>query len=128
MDKTLNMLVMGMSAVLIGCVEDAGPGCRDQEVTVNHEAAYLSARPEHVMDICPGNTLTLKLMPPLEAGAARSAPARENPDDAAWLSGSNRERDRIVLTVADGAEGTYKYSITVDGIGMLDPRVTVARR
>lgn len=128
MNKKMATAMAGALAVLAGCAGLGARGCGDREVTVNHKAAYLSARPEEVRNICRGDTLTVRLVPPVDAGAARAAPSRENPE-AAWLSGSNRERDSIVLVVDPKAEKgkTYKYSIEIEGVGMLDPRVTVAR-
>ena len=133
MNNKVITLVMGMSAIGIGCTppEGADVACGDKQVTVNHAAASLEARPEHVRRICPGDTLTLKLEPPVDrAGAARTEPTGENKEDAAWLEGRNSELDRIVLTVPDekeAKEGEFKYSISIDGVGVLDPRVTVAK-
>lgn len=125
MNNKVKMLAAGTVALLAGCAQMAGPGCRDREVTVNHKAAYLEARPEHV-EICPGRTLKVKLVPAPPAGSAHTAPGSQNPG-ATWLSGRNKEPGLIALVVDEKAEGPYKYSITIDGIGTLDPRLTVAK-
>lgn len=133
MNNKVVILVMGMFAVGVGCAqpEDADVACGNKTVTVNHAAAYLKASPEHVRKICPGNTLTVTLVPPVDrAGAARTDPMGKNKEDARWLEGRNSELDRIVLTVPgekEAIEGEFKYSISIDGIGVLDPRVTVAK-
>lgn len=127
MDRKTSVAAIGLLPILVGCAELGVRGCGDREVTVNHRAAYLSARPETVT-LCRGDTLTVKLVPPVAPGDANTAPGPENPE-AGWLSGSNRDRGQILLVVDARADvgRTYKYSIEVEGGGVLDPRVTVAR-
>ncbi len=127
MNNKAKMLAVGSVALLAGCAQMAGRDCNDT-VTVNYRAASLRASPE-LAEVCPGGTLTVRLRPPAAAGAARTAPGSANPN-ANWLSGRAAKGDRIEL-VPDENEvevgETYKYNITIDGIGTLDPRVRVIR-
>ncbi len=118
-------------SALAGCAAPDTPGdhevaCRDRTVTVHHAPGYLAAHPEH-LEICAGRTVVVSLEPPVEAGAARTEPAGERRPP--WLGNANRTRDRIEIRVpADADYGTYKYSIAIDDVGTLDPRLTVSRR
>jgi hypothetical protein len=133
MNKRLKIVMTTVSAGLVGCAPATVPVdpeliCRDRRVTVNHAAGYLTAYPEHI-EMCAGQDLAIELVPPVEVGAARTAPARENKGRAPWFVASNREADEILVRIPEDAEyATYKYSISIDGVGTLDPRVTVARR
>lgn len=130
MNKKMSIaLISILGAGMAGCAQYGARGCGDREVTVNHKAAYLSARPEVVRNICRGDKLVVKLVPPVDAGSARIAPGREN-SKATWLSASNTDPERIVIVIDPTAEKgrTYKYSIEIDGVGLLDPRFTVAPR
>jgi len=122
---------LAVAAALSACAAHELPGdpelvCRDRIVTVNHAAGYLAAHPEHV-DVCAGRDVFIELMPPVAETAARTEPADERQPD--WLRGRHRERGRIAISVpADAAYGTYKYNVVIDGVGTLDPRLTVSRR
>ena len=127
MNKKVVMIMMAVLALPVGCTDFGRGPCGDRTVTVNHNANKIEPHPEHVQSICRGDTLTLRLVPPVEAGSAHTAPGPDD-SDAAWLSGSNAQPDQIALVVDENAETkrTYKYSITIDG-NTLDPRVTVAK-
>ena len=125
MNNKVTILATGTAALLAGCAQMAGKSCND-EVTVNYRAANLRASPE-LAEVCPGGTLTVKLVPPIGRGSAATAPGPQNPK-ATWLSGSvsqgaeiklHADKDEVVV------DETYKYSITIEGIGTLDPRVRV---
>lgn len=105
--------------------------CRDKVVTVNWRAegttrksAYLKARPE-LVELCRNHTLTIRLRPPVTVGNASTA----GPSGQNWLDGSSGGNgSQIVLTVPNDSSlvgNTYKYSITIDNAGTLDPRGTV---
>lgn len=133
MNNIGKVLMITVSLGLVGCVtngKDVDPElkCRDRLVTVNHAAGYLSAHPEYI-DMCAGQRITINVAPPVDQGAARTAPAgKGNPEDANWLSSRNGNENRIVIDIPNGtAYGTYKYSITIDGVGTLDPRVRVTQ-
>ena len=128
MNNRTSMLVIATLALPVGCTDFGRGPCGDRTVTVNHNAEKIEPHPEHVRNICRGDTLTVSLVPPVDPGSAHTAPdAGENPE-ARWLAGSNTQSGQIVLVVGEEAEvqRTYKYSITING-KTLDPRVTVAK-
>ena len=132
--KSVSSIVI--TAVLAGgCIspgytgngEDPELTCRDRQVTVRQAPGFLAAFPEYI-DVCRGQTVTISIDPPVEAGSARTEPASGNPDEAAWLQKANRDRGSIVIEISETAAlGIYKYSITVDGVGTLDPRFRITR-
>lgn len=127
MNNKVKMLAPGSVALLAGCAQMAARDCNDT-VTVNYRAANLRASPE-LAEVCPGGTLTVRLRPPAAAGRAHTAPGPENPG-ANWLAGRTSKGDRIDLVLDENeveVGETYKYSITIEGIGTLDPRVRVIR-
>lgn len=128
MNNGTSMIVIAILALPVGCADFGRGPCGDRTVTVNHNSKGIEAQPEHVRNICRGDTLRVRLVPPVDPGSAHTAPDPEKDSDATWLSGSNTEPDQIVLVVDREAEvrRTYKYSITIDG-KTLDPRVTVAK-
>lgn len=99
--------------------------CRDRLVTVNHAAGYLAAHPEH-LEVCAGQTIVIDIRPPVDAGSARTTPAGEREPE--WLRARNGERGIEMRVPEDADYRTYKYNITIEGVGTLDPRVTVKRR
>lgn len=134
MKNKTKLLVAAVTGGLVGCAamemddetgRDEKPVCRDRHVTVNHKAAKLSARPEHI-EVCPGFKVLIHIVPAVDANSARTVPADET---AEWLEGVNRDRGTIVIEVPKGTDwDTYKYAITIDGVGTLDPRITVEPR
>lgn len=131
MNKQVKLAAAALAAATVGaCAAREPPGdpelvCRDRLVTVNHAAGYLTAHPEH-LEMCAGRSIVIAIAPPVEAGSARTAPGDEKQPD--WLRATSGGRGNIEVRVPeDAVYGTYKYSITIDGVGTLDPRVTVAR-
>ncbi len=130
MKKRTQCAAAALAAVLAACAgrpipDGPEPLCADRLVTVTHAPGYLAAHPEHV-DVCAGRTVVIELAPAVAPGAARTAPARGQPE---WLGARNASRGRIEIRVPeDAAYGTYKYEIVVEGVGRLDPRLTVSRR
>ena len=99
--------------------------CVDRRVTVNHAAASLKAAPE-IIEICPGYTLTIKIVPPVDVGKAKSIDDPANPIAAPWITKTNTADDKITIPVPEGtAEIIYKYFIKIEGVGTLDPRARV---
>jgi hypothetical protein len=128
MSKQVTILAMGLVALLAGCAQMAGSECNDT-VTVDYKEAFLHARPP-VASVCRGGTLTVVFHPigNEKDKAVHTAPGPQN-GNASWLSGRSTKGDQIVLHIDEKAQvgQIYKYSITVDGIGMLDPRVRVMK-
>lgn len=117
--------------ILSGCAVDGDRNggsvpharCGAPPITVVHARGYLALNPETV-DPCRGDRLTINLAPPVAPGSARTAPAEGGPQ---WLRRENKTRGTIYIDVPkDTKPGVYKYSITIDGVGMLDPRVRIS--
>jgi hypothetical protein len=132
-----NIRLAIIAALLInGCAIDSIKGevdpeltCRDRMVTVNHARGFLTAHPEYIL-VCKGQRILIDLTPPVERGSARTTPANDEAGSR-WLASENREdHGRIVIQVpSDDVEpGEFKYNITIDGVGTLDPRVRVTPR
>lgn len=131
-----NIGKISMMAVSLGFVGCATNGkhvdpeliCRDRRVTVNHAAGFLVAHPEYI-EMCSGQSFTIHVVPPVDEGKARTTPGKGTPDDANWLNSNNeKERNKIVIDIPKGTPyDEYKYSITIDGVGTLDPRVRVTQ-
>jgi hypothetical protein len=63
------------------------------------------------------------LVPEVARGDAQTRP--KTPADPAWLNAENRPKtDRIVIKVGD-VQGDFKYSVTIKGVGTIDPGVRV---
>jgi hypothetical protein len=117
------------ATILAACAVREPPGdpelaCRDRLVTVNHAAGYLAAHPEH-LEVCAGRTVVINVVPRVETGRARTAPADEL--QPGWLTARNSGGRIAIVVPEDAAYGTYKYNIVIDGVGTLDPRLTVSR-
>lgn len=115
-----------MATLLAGCAaveesEDPGIKCRDRLVTVNHASGYLSVYPENV-EVCRDFNVIIKIVP--------SRTARTEPGDAQqvdWLREESRSGRIKIHVRADAAYDEYKYNLFVEGVGSLDPRITVSR-
>jgi hypothetical protein len=131
-------LLVTIALLMSGCAMDGHTNgdvdpeltCRDRVVTVNHARGFLTAHPEYIV-VCEGQKILINLVPPVEQGSARTTPAEEHVDSAPWLNSENGEdRRKVVVQIpAENVESVvYKYNITIDGVGTLDPRVRVSRR
>ena len=102
---------------------------KDVSVTVNHKASVLKVTPE-LRNVRLGGTVTIKTVP---AKGKNKAHTKQEPGTPRWLTGYCNRKGEIVLPVPENALGprqkekTYKYSVMVDGVGMIDPRVKVIR-
>lgn len=121
MMRAMSAVALAGSITLGGCVNLQGEGqCRDT-VTVNHAAnernVGLNAAPP-VLTVCRGATIRIRIVPPDKAASTAAKPG--NPG---WLNGNVEAGGDIMLTVPEneqvGAE--REYSISVDGVGTLDP-------
>jgi hypothetical protein len=127
MKKTLTLAILGVSTGLAACgelveIDGVRLRCGDKSATVTSNPAHLQVNPESVA-VCRGYSLTLRFRGPTAVGSARTRPAGGgNP----WLEVENTSTDRIVIEVpGDAATGERKYTLEVDGIGLLDPRIVV---
>ena len=106
--------------------DDPEMSCRDRTVTVYQSTGFLAVYPEYI-DVCRGQSITVRTLPRLDTGGVRTAPDDKNPGDDSWLRIEGREGTVVMKVPENAALGVYKYSITVDGVGMLDPRARVVR-
>lgn len=102
--------------------------CRDRTVTVFQSTGFLAVYPEYI-DVCSGYDILVKPVPPVRTGNVRTAPGGRG--EPGWLGGVPGDKagaGGAVIRVPPGTSpGVYKYSITVDGVGTLDPRARVVR-
>jgi len=72
-------------------------------------------------------TVIFKIIPSRNKNTARTKQGAGNPEPAAWLDkGNTKSESEMMLTVsATAILGLYKYSITIDGVGTLDPHAEV---
>ena len=109
--------------------EEEEEECTDEHVHVVHASASMTVTPPFIV-ICEGKVLTLNMIPPnkLGLGTVVSAPKPSNPDEH-WLDGANTPNpNQIVLPVPAGKAGsTYEYSVTIEDLGKIDPRVRVKK-
>jgi hypothetical protein len=141
MNKIGTLLTFAAAAGLTGCATNGTKGdvdpelhCQDRTVTVNHGPAFLIAYPEYIQ-VCEGQTITIRIRPRVRAGDAKTQQGRGNPAVASWLDRDNKDHAaeiRIEVpekTVPEKKRDiVFKYSIGIAGVGTLDPRVRVVRR
>ena len=121
------VLILAISA----CVAPLSPKegkCHDAEVTVTHRAGSLDVHPEYVA-LCSNRLLTIHIVPPVGVDEAETKDDPSNATPAPWIAKKNGgSSDRIVIQVPNNTPvDTYKYSITIKGIGTLDPRARIKR-
>lgn len=126
--------MLSLCGIVLGCAttvetEDFDPAltCSDRVITINHAKGYLSLSQEYV-EICRDRTLKINVVPRVPNNGARASASKKNPD-ARWLNGSSGNGRFIEIHVpSDATVGeTYKFDLTIDEIGILDPRVRVVR-
>jgi hypothetical protein len=121
------ILSLGLPTLLAGCgnlveIDGVRMRCGNRDVTVVNAAGHLQVTRERI-EVCRGYSVNLILRNPVAAGTART---RQMGAGADWLDVDNRDPRTIVITPpAATAPGEYKYSLEVDGIGLLDPRIVV---
>lgn len=133
--KTMkNVSMLSLCGMLLGCAtnvetEDVDPAltCIDRNITINHARGYLSLSQEYV-EMCRGQSLKINIAPRVPNNAARATASKKNAE-ARWLNGSSGNGRFIEIRVpSDAIVGeTYKFDLTIDEIGTLDPRVRVVR-
>lgn len=100
--------------------------CGDRTVTVFQSTGFLAVYPEYI-DVCAGQNVEINAVP--RGRSLTTSPAEDNPGMDGWLSAGAEGGGSVVITVPrDATAGVYKYGITVNGVGMLDPRLRVIRR
>ena len=100
---------------------DLDLACRERFVFVLHQPkAAISVHAPYI-EVCTTEKITIMFVPPVADDAAHSAPQAEADT---WLDGDS-EDGKIELTVPMGATGEHKYTITVDGVGSIDPTIRI---
>lgn len=124
-------LLIGIGATfLVGCTTrealiDFDVACRPRTVVVNHAADRIQVDDGYI-DVCSGYRVTILVVPPVPAGAARSRSSSGNPPGSEWLTRESTTGGRIEIDVPNGtALRTYKYALIIDGVGSLDPYIRV---
>jgi len=135
MKNILTCALIALSLATVGCAPtmtrtaevDPELTCGDRTVTVFQTTGFLAVYPEYI-DVCTGESITINAVPKVAAGDLRTAPDEGNPGRDDWLRSEGKSEGSVVINVPeDAALGVYKYSITVDGVGTLDPHARVVR-
>ena len=122
----LLLLIAGGSMSPIG-TSNADDPCTfaDAVMTINHSAANLRVTPARVT-VHMGCNIRLNIVPPKDIGRVLTRADGPNPGVDNWMYKTNGVQNRIVIEVPMGiTEGEYKFSVTVDGVGRLDPHADV---
>jgi hypothetical protein len=126
MRTTITISTVLTAMALTGCgtpeVRDTGRiFCRNRTVNVVNAEGELRVNPELVR-VCQGYMVSLQFS---NTAPPANVSTRVAGGSAPWLDKDSTTADGIQIT-ADGAIGSeHKYSLTVEGIGMLDPRVVI---
>jgi hypothetical protein len=126
--RTITSSLVVVAAALTACApaERLGEACPPQNVVVKHRPGSISISRRHeTVYSCPGGRITVRIRPPVGRGGGHTAPGRANAAES-WLRADDADGETIAMRVpSEQAAGTYKYRITVDGAGTLDPRVVI---
>jgi hypothetical protein len=92
-------------------------------VRLNHARGSLVANPETIT-VDRGCWVRVQIVPPVDPDTVHT---KQSGFGNRWLNKSNTARDEIVLIPPDDVElnTPHKYSIEVEGVGTLDPRIVV---
>lgn len=98
----------------------------------NQSFAILKVVPKKVQ-VCIGGQIELTFAPPRELNAVSTKPDGKkhakgaNPGPDNWLVKKNKtSKDKMLIKVLPGTTlGVYKYSVSVTGVGTLDPYAEV---
>lgn len=137
MNKSTIVLLSAIACALAGCAqttpathiaeEDPELTCGNRTVTVFQATGFLAVYPEYI-DVCTGYNITINVVPPVADGGFSTAPESGNPGEDSWLDSTAKRGGSAIISVPPGIPtGVYKYSITVEGVGTLDPRARVVK-
>jgi len=122
------LAVASLTCVLAGCtgprVAAEPASCTPPAVVrVNHARGSLVATPE-IITVDKGCWVRVQIVPPVDPGTAHT---KQSGWGNRWLNGTNTARGEIVLVPSDDVELNieHKYSIEVEDVGTLDPRIVV---
>lgn len=142
MNRIAFFLIAALLLVLSGCdakdQQSRVESCKSAQVTIISTArgqaqfAILKVVPRKV-HVCPGGRITLKFQPERVLNAVSTKPQGSkhlkgsNPGSDGWLNAENKNsKNEMFIDVPPEAKlGVYKYSVSVDGVGTLDPHAEV---
>lgn len=109
----------------------------ESNITINHGAASVVVKPAN---FCaePGQTITVKVVPPATSGTVHTRPSPGNPGPDHWMNGSNSQvPNQFTLEVPGDIYACpedmtddkckYKYTIEIIDFVMLDPMITIRK-
>lgn len=123
--------LLGAAVAMSGCaVEPTTDDCIDPPptpITINFKKnSEIKVSPPNARPYL-GNVLKFKLVG--DSGTLVTIEGKASDPASSWISGSGKgEFIRVCVKKDLIEERTYKYKITVDGVGVLDPEVTIRRR
>ena len=123
--------LLGAAVAMSGCaVGPSTPDCPDPPptpITINFKKnSGITVSPPNARPYL-GNVLKFNLVG--DSGTLVTIEGKASDPDSSWISGSGTKGPIFVCVKGDlEEERTYKYKITVDGVGILDPEVTIRRR
>jgi hypothetical protein len=131
------LAALSITAILAGCgtievLDGVRVRCKNERVNVINVSGGLKVRPERV-EVCRGYSVALVFRNSVSPGQAHTRPPavtreRETREPAAppWLTVDNTSSDRLVVNVPrEATPMEYKYTLEIDGLGLLDPRIVV---
>ena len=112
---------------------DSDAACHDRIVTLNYIAnATINVYPPHI-DVCAGRTITIHIVPRADPATnpVRSSSVEGNPSPVGWLNKTSVDGASIDLVVPGPEDvtipSTYKYSLSIQGVGTIDPTIRIVR-
>jgi len=128
--KTL-MTLLGAALTMSGCA--VGPSIDEciepppTNITINFKKnTEIKVNPPEAKPYL-GNVLVFKLVG--DKDTMVTIEGKSSDPDSSWISASGKGGPLRVCVKPDlEEERTYTYKITVDGVGILDPEVTIRRR
>jgi len=98
--------------------------CSDKEVKVINPAGRLEVRPESVK-VCRGNSVVFTFSPKEPSKRANTKDSSGS-TTGAWLTANGTTADGITIAVRpEVMPMEYKYTLEIEGLGLLDPRIVV---
>ena len=124
---TMLAAAVAMSGCAVGPSTDDCPDPPVTPITINFKKNNeIRVRPPNARPYL-GNVLKFNLVE--DTGTLVTVEGKSDDPDSSWISGSGSGRHFYVCVKDDlEEERTYSYKITVDGVGVLDPEVTIRRR
>lgn len=134
MRKIVSSAVFALVVMLTGCgtvkvLDGVEVRCSDKNVTVVNAAGRLQVSKD-VVEVCRGNSVVLKFRNSAARNTVHTRQPPGAPTPAPWLNVDNTDTEQLTIMVppettpARSGDG-YKYTLQIDGLGTLDPRIVV---